>query len=221
MAGVTIATQVEEMKRNGPAEPDPRMAPFAREQAGLAHASMPVGLAEVGTSLPDAELLAADGSPRSLAEVAGDGFAVLVLYRGAWCPYCNIALRTYQAELLPGLRRRGVELIALSPQKADGSLTMKEKHDLEFAVLSDPGLAVARAAGVLTEPTAEARAAQLELGLDLTVVNADGTAALPMPTVAIVDAGLVIRWIDVHPDYSTRTEPAEVLAALDRLEGQS
>jgi hypothetical protein len=42
-----------------------------------------------------------------------------------------------------------------------------------------------------------------------------------MPTVAIVDAGLVIRWIDVHPDYSTRTEPAEVLAALDHLEGQS
>jgi peroxiredoxin len=221
MAGVTIAAQVEEMKRSGPDEPDPRMAAFAREQAGLAHAQVPAGVAVVGTRLPDADLLAADESPLSLGEALGDGFTVLVLYRGAWCPYCNLTLRTYQSELLPGLRERGIELVALSPQKPDGSLTMKEKHDLEFAVLSDPGLAVARAIGVVTAPTEETLAAQVELGLDLGVVNADGTAALPMPTVAIVDDGLKIHWIDVHPDYTTRTEPEEILSALDRLEGRS
>jgi peroxiredoxin len=221
MAGVTIAEQVEEINRSGPDEPDPRMAAFACEQAALVHAQVPAGVAEAGTRLPDAELLAADGSPRSLAEAVGDGPTVLVLYRGAWCPYCNLTLRTYQSQLLPGLRERGTELVALSPQKPDGSLTMKEKHDLEFAVLSDPGLAVARAVGVVTEPTEEALAAQVELGLDLGEVNADGTAALPMPTVAIVDGGLTIRWIDVHPDYTTRTEPEEILSALDRLEGRS
>ena len=36
-----------------------------------------------------------------------------------------------------------------------------------------------------------------------------------MPTTVIVDADHVIRWIDVHPDYSTRSEPAAILAALD------
>jgi peroxiredoxin len=221
MAGVTIAEQVEEMNRTRPAEPDPRMVAFAREQAGLVHAQVPAGLAEAGTRLPDARLLAVDGSPRSLAEAVGDGLTVLVLYRGAWCPYCNLTLRTYQSQLLPGLRERGTELVALSPQKPDGSLTMKKKHDLEFAVLSDPGLAVARAVGVVTEPTEEALAAQVELGLDLGEVNADGTAALPMPTVAVVDGELKIRWIDVHPDYTTRTEPEEILSALDRLEGRS
>jgi alkyl hydroperoxide reductase subunit AhpC len=130
-------------------------------------------------------------------------------------------LHTYQSHLLPGLRQRGAELVALSPQKPDGSLTMKEKHDLEFAVLSDPGLAVARAIGVVTAPSEETLLAQAELGLDLGEVNADGTAALPMPTVAIVDDGLKIHWIDVHPDYTTRTEPEEIFAALDRLEGRS
>ena len=29
-----------------------------------------------------------------------------------------------------------------------------------------------------------------------------------MPTTVIVDADHVIRWIDVHPDYSTRSERA-------------
>jgi peroxiredoxin len=220
MAGVTIAAQVEEMKRSAPDEPDPRMAAFAREQAGLAHAQVPAGVAEVGARLPDADLLAADGSPLSLGEALGEGFTVVVLYRGIWCPFCNLTLRTYQSELLPGLRERGAELVALSPQKPDGSLTMKEKQDLEFAVLSDPGLAVARAVGVVTAPTEETVAAQLELDLDLREVNADGTVAIPMPTVAIVDDGLKIHWIDVHPDYTTRTEPDEIFAALDALEGR-
>ncbi|MGW4072084.1 hypothetical protein ACWELB_00885 [Streptomyces asiaticus] len=35
-----------------------------------------------------------------------------------------------------------------------------------------------------------------------------------MPTVVIVDADGVVRWIDVHPNYPTRTEPAQILAAL-------
>jgi len=38
-----------------------------------------------------------------------------------------------------------------------------------------------------------------------------------MPTVVIVDATAVIRWIDVHPDYTTRTEVSDILAALDTL----
>jgi hypothetical protein len=40
-----------------------------------------------------------------------------------------------------------------------------------------------------------------------------------MPTVAIIDGTGVLRWIDVHSDYSTRTEVPEILAALATLEG--
>jgi hypothetical protein len=50
-----------------------------------------------------------------------------------------------------------------------------------------------------------APAARLQLGLDLTQVNADGTTGLPMPTVIIADATGTIRWTDVHRDYTTRT----------------
>jgi hypothetical protein len=56
---------------------------------------------------------------------------------------------------------------------------------------------------------------QREHGLDLTETNADGTAELPMPTVVIVDAVGNVRWLDIHPDYTTRTEPVAVLNALD------
>jgi hypothetical protein len=35
-----------------------------------------------------------------------------------------------------------------------------------------------------------------------------------MPTTVLVDAEGTIRWIDVHPDYTTRSEPDEILSAI-------
>ncbi|HEY2327454.1 MAG TPA: peroxiredoxin-like family protein [Gaiellaceae bacterium] len=165
--------------------------------------------------IPDAELLDVNGMPTTLHATIAGRPSVVVLYRGAWCPYCNRTLRTYQQALLPQLRERGAALIAISPQKPDGSLSMQEKNALEFPVLSDPGNTIARALGALTAPSAEALAVQREHGLDLTETNADGTAELPMPTVVIVDAVGNVRWLDIHPDYTTRTEPVAVLNALD------
>jgi peroxiredoxin len=217
--GSTIADRVAEMHASMAAQPpNPLMGAFDREQAGLAAAGLPDGIAAPGTLIPDAALLDVDGSPTTLYAVTGDRAAVLVFYRGAWCPYCNVALSTYQRHLLPQLTSRGIGLVAISPQAPDGSLSMRDKHDLSFTVVSDPGNAIARGLGILTRPSDEARAAQLQLGLDLTAVNADGTVTLPMPAVVIADAGHVVRWIDVHPDYSTRTEPAQILGALDRMD---
>jgi peroxiredoxin len=142
---------------------------------------------------------------------------VLVFYRGAWCPYCNLALRTYQAALVDELERRGVQLVAVSPQRPDGSLTMQQKHGLRFPVLSDPGSTLGRAAAIMTRPAEEALAAQVKLGLDLEAVNADGTPAIPMPTTLIVDRDRTVQWVDVHPNYSTRSEPEQIVAALDAL----
>jgi peroxiredoxin len=117
---------------------------------------------------------------------------------------------------VPALTNRDITLIAISPQTPDGSLTMQQKNDLTFTVLSDPGSALARHLGILTGPSAEARAVQLQLGMDLTTINADGTTTLPMPTALTMDAAHVINWIDVHPDYTTRSEPADILAAVER-----
>ncbi len=36
-----------------------------------------------------------------------------------------------------------------------------------------------------------------------------------MPTTVVVDDAGVIRWIDVHPNYTTRSEVPEILAAVD------
>ena len=196
------------------------MNPALEEQAALAAAGPPQGVLPVGATLPDATLLNPHGAPIRLHEVLGPALTVVLFYRGAWCPHCNRALRRYQAELLPELLRRAIPLVAISPQKPDGSLTMQEKNELSFTLLSDPGNALAREIGILTRPSDAVRARQLAFGIDITASNADGTTELPMPTTLIVDADHVIRWIDVHPNYATRSEPAEILAALTSQESR-
>jgi hypothetical protein len=120
----TIAERVAEMHAaRATAPPDEIMGAFADEQAGLASGGIPAGIAPAGTVLPDAELLDVHGAATTLYAAAGDGTSVLVFYRGAWCPYCNIALSAYQAQLLPRLTERGIRLVAVSPQKPDGSLS--------------------------------------------------------------------------------------------------
>jgi peroxiredoxin len=193
-------------------------ATFNRQAEQLKAAASPVGVAEVGMSLPDAPMVDAFGKPTSVYAVTGERPSVLVFYRGAWCPYCNLTLKVYGEQLFPQLAGRDVELMAISPQKSDESLSLKQKHELAFPVLSDPGNALARRLGVLADVrSAEVRAAQEQLGLDLPSTNADGTEAIPMPTVVIADAARTIRWIDVRPDYTERTEPSVILAALDSI----
>jgi len=152
------------------------LAAFAADQATLDARGVPRNVLAPGSVMPDADLLDVRGAPTSLGRLRDGQPAVVVFYRGAWCPYCNIALRTYQADLVPALSERGVALIAISPQKPDGSLTSAESNELTYTVASDPGNHIATALGILTEPSPDSIAAQAKLGLDTTEVNADGTS---------------------------------------------
>ncbi|MGZ0711870.1 peroxiredoxin-like family protein (plasmid) [Coraliomargarita sp. W4R53] len=170
----------------------------------------------VGTAFPDAELLDVNSRDVTFGQVTAGRPAVVVFYRGAWCPYCNLALRQYHAELAQPLAARGVALIAISPQRPDGS-TAADGEQLAFEVLSDAGNTIARQLGLVAPQSEERTAWRLSRGVDLAQMNGDGTTDLVHPTVAVVDADGILRWIDVHVDYQTRTPASAVLAAVAPL----
>jgi peroxiredoxin len=193
------------------------LTPFEAEQAALKAAGVPAGVAQPGATVPDVPLLDAAGEPTSLYRVTDGRPAVIVTFRGAWGPYCNVALSAYEAELLPVLTERGITLVGISPQKPEGTASTLEKNSLTFPVLTDPGNKLATELGFATAPTPDALATLAKLGIDVAGLNTDGTTGLPMPSVLLVAADHTLRWIDVHPDYTTRTEAADVVAALDAL----
>ncbi|ROS47068.1 peroxiredoxin-like family protein [Curtobacterium sp. PhB78] len=216
----TIARRVDEFNDGFTAQIGPELsAVFDREQADLRADGVPDGVLAVGDDAPDAPLLDATGAATSLGAARGDTPTVIVFYRGAWCPYCNLTLRTYQQELLPALQGRGARLVAVSPQTPEGTEQSIANGELAFPVLSDPENVLAGRFGVVTAPSTEARAAHTELGFDVADSNADGTAAIPFPSVFVIDEHGVVRFVDVHVDYTTRTEVTTVLAALDGLDG--
>jgi peroxiredoxin len=93
----------------------------------------------------------------------------------------------------------------------------QEKARLAFDVVSDPRNALAGHLGIIDDGSDEVRAAQAALGLDLAQANQGGDVRLPMPAVVVTDAGRRVRWADVHPDYTTRTETAAIIDAVKSL----
>lgn len=190
---------------------------FDRSIQDLLDQGIPAGTLQVGDTLESFSLADATGAPVTLDELLDSGPAVIVFYRGGWCPYCNLALRTYQRELLPELGAFGARLVAISPQSPDQSLSTVEKAELDFTVLSDPGNRVAHRVGIVFQQADEVLEAQRKLGLDLAQVNAEGSTQLPRPSVLIVDKDRTVRFVDVQPDYTARTEVADILAGLTEL----
>jgi peroxiredoxin len=214
----TIAEQVNDVTAAAATRlPAEVVAVFASERAALAGRGIPVGAVAVGDKLASFALADATGRTRTLEELTANGPAVIVFYRGGWCPYCNVTLRTYQRDLLPELSSHSARLVAISPETPDASLSTQEKAELTYTVLSDTGARLASSLGITFDPSEEGLAAQRTLGVDIRTTRADGGTVLPMPTVLIVDRDQIVRFVDIHPDYTGRAEVNEILAALDML----
>jgi peroxiredoxin len=214
----TIAEQANDVKAAIASQlPAEVVAVFASDQAALAAGGIPTGAVAVGDKLAAFTLPDATGQPRTLDELTADGPAVIVFYRGGWCPYCNLTLRTYKRDLLPQLTAYSARLVAISPETPDASLSTQEKAELTHTVLSDTGAQLASALGITFDPSEEGLAVQRTLGVDIRTTRADGGTRLPMPTVLIVDPKQIARFVDIHPDYTGRTEVSEIVAALQTL----
>jgi peroxiredoxin len=165
--------------------------------------------------------------PFSLPEVGGGvvtlhrlletGPVVLIFFRFEGCPACNLALPYYQRNLLPGLRRAGATLVAISPQVPERLVEIKKRHALEFLVASDIGNELGRKFGILYTFDEASRQNALANKRPIGEVTGTGTWELPMPAAVLIDRERNVRFADVHPDWLLRTEAGPILAAVDAL----
>ncbi len=213
----TLQQQADQIKEASAGQLPPEAGQiFGADQQAMAARGAPDAIT-VGTELADFTLPGATGQDVTLSSLVADGPTVLVFYRGSWCPFCNMAIHTYQEELVPQLAGLGASLAAITPQTPDESLGTVEKHGLSFSVLTDAGSRVAREVGIAFEPAGDVLAAQQALGLDIRDGNAENSPEIPMPAVLVVDGERIVRFVDVQADYTRRTEVADIVAALRAL----
>jgi peroxiredoxin len=168
---------------------------------------------KVGDQLPEFGLKNATGSIVNIYELIKKGPLIINFYRGAWCPYCNLELRAYQ-ELLPRIREVGANLVAISPEIPDLSLTLSEKLSLEFEVLSDIENKVARQFGLVFKLDDKLISLYKNMGIDLEASQGNTEGELPVPATYVVGSDGKILLAYVHSDYTKRLEPEDALTVI-------
>jgi peroxiredoxin len=189
------------------------VAVFDRDAESMGAADAFPDALGVGAIAPLFALPDARGGELALADLLARGPVVLVFYRGAWCPYCNLQLAAYQGALAE-IHAAGAELVAVSPQTPDQSLSLAEQRDLAFPVLSDAGNRVANDYGLVFTSAEEPVATLRELGVELSAFNGDDSNTLPAPSTFVIGQDGRIRFASVTGDYRWRVGPEEVLAVL-------
>jgi peroxiredoxin len=171
----------------------------------------------VGDISPDFELLDATGQLVTLSDILKKGPVVLTFYRGNWCPWCNLQLRILQ-DLLPEINDLGANLIAISPQTPDNSLSIKEKHDLTFHVLSDQGNKVAEEYGLVFEIDKNIiENAYNKISLSIPDFNGAEEWKIPVTATFVIDQKNIIQSSHVNGDFRYRQEPSVIIDALKNI----
>jgi peroxiredoxin len=118
---------------------------------------------------------------------------------------------------LPEIEALGAQLVTVSPQLPDNSLSTAEKLDLTFEVLSDVGNRVAREFGLVFTLPEEMRSIYQDFGIDLPTANGDESFELPMPATYVIDKSGIVRLAFVDIDYTRRLDPDDIIDALKKL----
>jgi len=213
----TLAAELELLRNETMSQLSGDVAELIQEKANeLARSGVAERSLKVGNAAPDFVLPNAYGRAVHLQGLLQRGPVVVSFYRGGWCPYCNVELRALQRALRE-FERCGAQLIAVSPQTPDNSLTTAQKAALSFEVLSDVGNRAARQFGIVFTLPDELRSVYERFGIDIPAHNGDRTFELPIPATYVIAADGIVRYTHVNSDYTTRAEPADIVAVLEGL----
>lgn len=163
-----------------------------------------------------------DGSPFEFNPKRLERPAVLLAFRGGWCPFCN----TYLSEMrhvIPAIRELGVDVLFLSgdrPSQLFSSLSMETQNDiagLNYRLLSDADAQAAVSLGIAFRVSDATINRRHEKGDDIDGSAMANHGVLPVPSVFAVDRHGIIRFAFSNADYKIRLPADDLLAAAEAI----
>lgn len=168
-----------------------------------------------GDSLPSFSLPDVTRGMTHSKELLKKGPLIVVFYRGGWCPYCNLQLHDLQKHLSK-IQALGAQLVAISPQSPDSSLSTAKKAQLKFYVLSDRGSQVARKFGLVFQLPDNLKNLYQEFGIDLEKSNQSNKWELPLSATYIASPTGKILYSFLDADYKKRAETLDLIQILQK-----
>jgi len=167
---------------------------------------------EVGATAPNVTLSRADGAPLQLHDLVADQPAVLVFYRGGWCPYCNRHLSAL-GEIEGELRDLGYRVHAVSADKPEKVAETAAQDEINYTLYSDASAEAAQAFGLAFQVNTETYQRLLGYGIDLEAASGQDHHLLPVPAVFLIDTDGKIDFRYYNPDYQERLSGEALLEA--------
>jgi peroxiredoxin len=158
----------------------------------------------VGEIIPDVKLKTAGGKEISTHQFLKKQKSIILVYRGGWCPYCNVHLNEI-SKIERELKNFGYLIVAIGTDSPEEMTRTMEKNKISYLLASDSDGAFSKACGI-------AFRAPVHYEKILTK-NSEGVNkeyVLPVPAVFITDETGKILFEYLNPDYKTRIG-AEVL----------
>lgn len=162
---------------------------------------------KAGEKAPDAPLKTAEGEATSVHKLAAESPIALVFYRGGWCPYCSKHLEALKDAIEP-LKELGYAIVAVSPDSPENTKKAAEEFDLPYALVSDDGVAAAKAFGIAF-PSDYKHLVQVSGGLNT-------ESLLPVPSVFLIEKDGTIAWVHSDPDFKKRLSADDLVAAAKK-----
>ncbi len=208
-------TQELKAKRENSANtiPEDKYTVMQQSTRALLDAKISNKALQSGDVLPDFELPDENQHTVHLNDVLQDKYLIVSFYRGGWCPYCNMELRALQ-QLSDEFKNLGADLVAISPETPDNSMTTSEKNGLKFKILSDIDNIYAKQLNLAFQMPGELREVYHSFGLHVDKHNGNTNYELPMPATYIVDHNKKIIHHFVPEDYTQRLDPEEISSFL-------
>lgn len=171
---------------------------------------------ETGQRAPVAIVRDHEGRRVNTADLYRRQPTMLVFYRGGWCPYCSEHLREL-ATIEDDLSELGVHMVGVSPDRPEKLRESLGEYELNYTLLSDSDIRLARAFGLAFHVDDETH--QMLLGHDMDIEAASGRShrVLPVPAVYLIDTNGVIRFAHSNPDYRQRLSGDAIIRAARSL----
>lgn len=164
----------------------------------------------IGEKVPNHILKSPENKDISISDLIKEKKAVLVFYRGGWCPYCNLHLSAL-AEAEKQILDLGYQIIAISPDSPENIKITKEKDKVKYTLLSDSKGELIKAVGIAFEAPENYKS----------VINVHSNGAnsnfLPVPSVFVVDTNSDILFEYVSPDFKHRISAELLVSVLKNL----
>jgi peroxiredoxin len=189
----------------------------AADMDGIAVSAEEVQPVKAGEMAPKFTVRTVDDEPFVFDPENLDKPAVLITFRGGWCPYCNMHLSELR-HVVPELEAKGVDVFFLSgdrPELLYSSLKRETQDDIDglgYTILSDADMNAARALGIAFRVPSSTLDYMSERGRDIEASSMDKFEALPVPAVYVIDDDGTVAFSFVEPDYKVRLPAADVLA---------